>query len=43
MIEIKTVVHEATGSVTDSDDDVKVTSIQLGVIRCSYTVVGNED
>ena len=41
--EIKTVVHEATSSVADSDDDVKVTSIQLGVIRSTHTAVSNED
>jgi len=29
--------------VTDSDDDVRVASIQLGVIRCPHTAVGNED
>ena len=27
--EIKTVVHELTGSATDSDGDVKVSNIQL--------------
>jgi len=41
--EIETVVHKATGSATDSDDDVRVASIQLCVIRCSHTAVGNED
>ena len=29
--------------MTDSDDDVRVASIQLGVIRCPHTAVGNED
>jgi len=41
--EIETVVHEATGSATDSNDDVRVASIQLNVVRCSQTIVSNED
>jgi len=41
--EIETVVHEATDSATDSNDDVTVASIQLGVIRCPHTAIGNED
>ena len=41
--EIKIIVHEATGSATVFDDDVRVASIQLGVIRCPHTPVGNED
>ena len=40
--EIETVVHEAIGSVNDSDDNVRVASIQLGVIKCPHTDVGNE-
>ena len=40
--EIETVVYEPTGSVTDSDD-VKVSNIQLGVVRCSHTAVRDED
>ena len=35
--EIETIVHEATGSATDSDDDVKVASIQLDIIRCPHS------
>ena len=35
--EIETVEYEPTGSVTDSDDNVRVSSIQLGVVRCSHT------
>jgi len=34
--EIETVVYEPTGSVTDPDDDVRIFSIQLGVIRYSH-------
>ena len=30
--EIKTVVYESTGSATDSNDNVRVSSIQLGVL-----------
>ena len=41
--EIETVEYEPTDSVTDSDDNVRVSSIQLGVIRCSHTSVGDED
>ena len=41
--DIETVVHEANDSVTDSDDDVSVASIQLGVIRCPHTTVDKED
>ena len=33
--EIKTIVYEPTGSATDSDDDVRVFSIQFGVVGCS--------
>jgi len=29
--------------VTDSDDDVRVFNIQLGVVRCSHTAVRDED
>jgi len=35
-------VHEATGNATDFDD-IRVASLQLRVIRCSHTAVGNED
>jgi len=41
--EIEIVFHEATGSATASDDDVRVVSIQLGAIRCPHTTVGNKD
>jgi len=41
--EIKTVVHEPTDSATDSDDDIRVVSIQLGGVRCSHTTVSNEN
>jgi len=40
--EIETVVHEATVSATDSNDDVRVASIQFGVIRSTHIVVSNE-
>jgi len=40
---IETVIHEAIGDATDSEDDLRVSSIQLGVSRCPYTTVGNED
>jgi len=35
--EIETVVHEATSSVTNSNDDIRVSSIQLGIIRCPHS------
>ena len=41
--EIETVVYEPTDNVTDSDDDVRVSSIQLGIVRCSHTTVRDED
>ena len=41
--EIETVVHEAIGSATNSDDDVRVANLQLGVIRCPHTAIVNED
>ena len=41
--EIETVVYEPTGSATDSNDDVRVSSIQLSVVRCSRTAVRDED
>jgi len=41
--EIETVVHEPPSSVTNSDNDIRVASIQLGVVRCSHTAVSNED
>jgi len=34
--EIKTFIHEATSSATDFDDDVRVASIQLCVIRHTH-------
>jgi len=33
---------KVTSSVTDSDDGVMVASLQLGVIKCTQTAVGNE-
>ena len=41
--EIETIAHESTGSATDSDDDVRIASIQLGIFRCSHTAVSNEN
>jgi len=41
--EIETVVYEPTSSVTDSYDDVRIFSIQLGVIRYSDINVSNEN
>ena len=41
--EIDTVVHEATDSATDSDDDVRVARIQLGVIRSTDTAASDEN
>jgi len=41
--EIETVIHEATSSLTESDDDVRVATIQLSVIRCPHTTVDNEN
>ena len=40
--EIETIVYEPTGSATDSDDDVRVSSIQLGVFRCSHTTTRDQ-
>ena len=37
--EMETVVYEPTGSVTNSDDDVRISSIQFGVVRCSHIAV----
>jgi len=34
--EIEIVIYKPTGNVTDSNDNVRVFSIQLGVIRCVY-------
>ena len=36
---IETLVYEPIDSATDSDDDFKISSIQLGVVRYSYTTV----
>ena len=33
-----TVVHEPTGSATNSDNDIRISSIQLGV-RCSHSLL----
>ena len=41
--ELETVVCKPTGSSTDSENDVRVSSIQLGVVRCSHTTVRHED
>ena len=35
--EIETIVHEATRSATDSNDEVRVASIQLGVVKYPHT------
>ena len=35
--EIETVVYESTGGATGSADDVRVSSIQLGVVRCTHS------
>ena len=29
--------------MTDSDDDIRVANIQLGVVTCSHTAISNED
>ena len=41
--EIETVVYEPTGNVTNSNDDVRISNIQLAIVRCSYTTVRDED
>ena len=41
--EIETIVREATGSATNSNDDVRAASIHLGVIRCAHTSASNEN
>ena len=42
--EITIIVYEPTGSATNSDsDDVRISSIQFGVIKCSHTTVRDED
>ena len=40
--EIETIVYELTVSATDSDNDARVSSIQLGVVRCSNTTVRDD-
>ena len=40
--EIETVVYELTDNATDSDN-VRVSSIQLGVVRCSHAAVRDEE
>jgi len=40
---VEIVVYGSNGTATDSDDDVRVSSIQLGVIRCSHIDVRDED
>ena len=40
---IETVIHELVGSATNSNDDIKVANIQLGIIRCSHTAVSNKN
>ena len=40
---IETVVYEPTRSATDSDDGVRILSIQLGVVSCSHTTIRDED
>jgi len=32
---LETVVYDAVGSESDTDEDVRVSSVQLGVVRCS--------
>ena len=39
--DIETIIYEATDSATDYDD-VRVSSIQLNIIRCPHTAVGNK-
>ena len=34
--EIETVAYEPTGSATDFDDDVRISIIQLGVVRITH-------
>ena len=42
--ETETVVYEPTSSAIDNyDDDFRVSSIQLGIVRCSYTFVRDDD
>ena len=41
--EIEIVVYKPTGSATDSDDDVRISSVQMGVIRCSHTTIRDEN
>jgi len=41
--EIEIVVYELTGNTTGSDDDVRVSSIQLNAVRCSHTTVRDEN
>ena len=41
--EIETVVYEPFGSAIDFDDDARVFSIQLCVIKCSYIAIRDEN
>jgi len=41
--EIKIIVYEPTGSATDFDDDVRISSIHFGVVRCAHTTVRDEN
>ena len=40
---LETVVSEPVGSAYDTDEDVRDSSAQLGVIRCLHMVVRDED
>jgi len=37
--EIETVVYELTDIATNSDDDIRISNIQLGVVRCLHTLL----
>jgi len=36
------VIYEPVGSESDTDEDVRVFSVQLSVVRCSHTTVRDE-
>jgi len=40
---LEAVVYEAVGSESNTDKDVRVSSVQLCVVRCSHTTVRDED
>ena len=40
---LKTVVYETVGSESDTDEDVRISSIKLSAVRCLHTTIKDED